>query len=95
MFARRGKQNWLALLLTNTGMESDGKDFDQILPLINQAKEAGKWLVLAGHEMGEAGQQTTRLAMLRQLLEYANDPANGIWIAPVQTVASYIKDHRK
>ncbi len=45
--------------------------------------------------MGEAGQQTTRLAMLRQLLEYAKDPANGIWIAPVQTVASYIKDHRK
>jgi len=78
-----------------TGMESDGKDFDQILPLINQAKETGKWLVLAGHEMGEAGQQTTRLAMLRQLLEYAKDPANGIWIAPVQMVAAYIKDHRK
>ncbi len=64
-------------------------------PLINQAKETGKWLVLAGHEMGEAGQQTTRLAMLRQLLEYAKDPANGIWIAPVQTVAAYIKDRRK
>ena len=78
-----------------TGMESDGKNFDQILPLINQAKETGKWLVLAGHEMGEAGQQTTRLAMLRQLLEYAKDPANGVWIAPVQTVAAYIKDHRK
>ncbi|MEJ7677178.1 MAG: polysaccharide deacetylase family protein [Segetibacter sp.] len=29
-----------------TGMESDGKNFDKILPLINQAKETGKWLVL-------------------------------------------------
>lgn len=78
-----------------TGMESDGKDFEQILALINQAKETGKWLVLAGHEMGDSGPQTTRLKMLQQLLEYAQNPANGIWIAPVQTVASYIKDHRK
>ncbi len=78
-----------------TGMESDGKDFDQILALINQAKESGKWLVLAGHEMGDSGPQTTRLGMLRQLLEYARNPANGIWIAPVNTVASYIKEKRK
>jgi len=35
-----------------TGMEMDGKNFDQILPLINQAKKSGQWLVLAGHEMG-------------------------------------------
>ncbi len=73
----------------------DGKDFEQILQLINQAKETGKWLVLAGHEIGDSGQQTTRLLMLKQLLEYAQNPANEIWIAPVVTVASYIKNHRK
>jgi peptidoglycan/xylan/chitin deacetylase (PgdA/CDA1 family) len=78
-----------------TGMEMDGKDFDQILPLINNAKETGKWLVLAGHEIGESGQQTTRLAMLKQLIEYAQNPANGVWLAPVETVAEYIKKERK
>jgi peptidoglycan/xylan/chitin deacetylase (PgdA/CDA1 family) len=74
-----------------TGMEMDGKDFDQILPLIENAKKSGAWLVLAGHEMGASGNQTTRLSMLKKLIEYAQNPANGIWIAPVGTVAKYIK----
>ena len=78
-----------------TGIESDGKDFEQILPLIESAKENSQWLVLAGHEMAESGPQTTRLSMLRKLLEYAKDPANGIWIAPVGTVAKYVSENRK
>ncbi len=77
-----------------TGMEMDGKDFDQILPLIVNAKKSGAWLVLAGHEMGESGNQTTRLSMLKKLIEYAQNPANGIWIAPVGTVAKYIKGQK-
>ncbi len=78
-----------------TGIESDGKDFEQILPLIEAAKKNNQWLVLAGHEMNESGAQTTRLAMLRKLLEYAKDPSNGIWIAPVGTVAKYVQERRK
>lgn len=78
-----------------TGIESDGKEFDQILPLIEEAKKTGQWVVLAGHEMNVSGPQTTRLAMLRKLLEYANDPANAIWIAPAGTVAKYIQKQRK
>ena len=77
-----------------TGMEMDGKDFDQILPLIENAKKSGAWLVLAGHEMGVSGNQTTRLSMLKKLIEYAQNPANGIWIAPVGTVAKYIKGQK-
>jgi peptidoglycan/xylan/chitin deacetylase (PgdA/CDA1 family) len=73
-----------------TGVESDGKDFEEILTLINQAKTDHMWLVLAGHEMGEDGAQTTRLSMLRKLLAYASDPANGIWIAPVGEVTKYV-----
>lgn len=78
-----------------TGIESDGKDFEQILPIIEAAKKNNQWLVLAGHEMNESGVQTTRLSMLKRLLEYAQDPANGIWIAPVGTVAQYVETHRK
>ena len=77
-----------------TGMEMDGKDFDQILPLIENAKKSGAWLVLAGHEMGASGNQTTRLSMLKKLIEYAQNPANGIWIAPIGTVAKYIKGQK-
>jgi peptidoglycan/xylan/chitin deacetylase (PgdA/CDA1 family) len=78
-----------------TGIEMDGKNFDEILVLIEQAKRGGMWLLLAGHEMGDSGQQTTRLDMLKQLSEYVKDPANNIWIAPVGTVAKYIKTHSK
>ncbi len=78
-----------------TGVEMDGKNFDQILPLLEEAKKKGQWLVLAGHEMGDSGNQTTRLAMLKQLAEYVQDPANGIWIAPVGTVARYIQLKKK
>jgi hypothetical protein len=51
--------------------------------------------VLAGHEMGDSGDQTTRLEMLRNLMEYINDPSNGIWIAPVGIVAKYVQDKKK
>ncbi len=78
-----------------TGMEMDGKDFEQILPIIEEARKNGQWLVLAGHEMADSGAQTTRLAMLRKLCAYAKDPANGIWIAPVGEVAKYAKSERK
>ncbi|WP_221406366.1 polysaccharide deacetylase family protein [Daejeonella rubra] len=78
-----------------TGMEMDGKDFDQILPFIENARKSGAWLVLAGHEMGTSGNQTTRLSMLKKLIEYSQDPKNGIWIAPVGTIAKYIKSQNE
>jgi len=77
-----------------TGMEMDGKDFNQILALINNAKKNGSWLVLAGHEIGETGGQTTSITMLRKLIEYSKDPTNGIWIAPVGTIAKYIQEQK-
>jgi peptidoglycan/xylan/chitin deacetylase (PgdA/CDA1 family) len=77
-----------------TGIETDGKSFDQILTLIKEAKKGGQWLVLAGHETAASGPQTTRLDMLRELCAYAKDPANGIWIAPVGEVAAYVNAAR-
>jgi peptidoglycan/xylan/chitin deacetylase (PgdA/CDA1 family) len=77
-----------------TGIEMDGKDYEQILPIIEEARKNGQWLVLAGHEMADSGGQTSRLAMLRKLCAYAKDPANGIWIAPVGEVAKYVNAAR-
>lgn len=77
-----------------TGLESDGKDFEDIRPVIESAKKAGLWVVLAGHEIGAGGHQTTRVAMLEKLAAYATDPANGVWIAPVGTVARYVRARR-
>ncbi len=77
-----------------TGIDMDGKDFEQILPIIETARKNGQWVVLAGHEMGESGSQTTRLSMLRKLIAYAQDPTNKLWIAPVGTIASYIEKQK-
>jgi len=77
-----------------TGLEMDGRDFEQILPILEKARETGQWVVLAGHEIGQDGQQTTRVTMLEKLMSYANDPANKLWISPVGTIAKYIRERR-
>ena len=77
------------------GRAMDGKTFAQIHPILEEAQARGLWSVLGGHEVGEAGFQTTRVDMLRQLLAHAQDPANGIWLAPVGTVAQYIGAQRR
>jgi len=78
-----------------TGMEMDGKEFEQILPLIEKARQSGFWLILAGHEINKGGNQTTRTSLLEKLLPYANNPANRIWLAPVGTVAKFVHEQRK
>ncbi len=77
-----------------TGIELDGKSFDQVKELIESAKSKGLWLVLAGHEMNEGGVQTSLLPTIEAICRYATDPANGIWIDDVHAVASYIKEKR-
>ena len=62
--------------------------------MLEQARERRAWLVLAGHEIGEDGPQTTSVAALHALLTYANDPANGVWVAPVGEVVAYIEERR-
>src|SRR5690554_4615527 len=78
-----------------TGMKMDIMDFDEILPIIESASANGQWLILAGHETNHSGNQTTYLPMLEKLSQYATDPANGIWIAPIGTVAEYVKEKRE
>ena len=77
-----------------TGIEMDGKDFDEIKPLLESAREAGQWLVLAGHETGDSGRQTTRLGMLEELVPYLKDPENQIWFETVETVGRFIEARR-
>ncbi len=76
------------------GMEMDGRDFEQVLPLLERARQTRAWLVLAGHEIGPEGPQTTRTAMLEKLLPYVREPANGFWVAPVGVVARHIRQQR-
>ena len=75
-------------------IEMDGKNFPEIKALLDQAKQSGHWLILGGHEIGTSGPQTTRVKMLKKLIEYARNPANHLWMAPVGTVGQYVLQQR-
>ncbi len=77
-----------------TGVELDGKSFEQVKVIIDQAKENGNWLVLAGHEMDEGGRQTSILNTIEAICKYATDPANEIWIDNVHAIAKYVRGKR-
>ena len=76
------------------GVEMDGKDFAQITPLLDEARKSGAWLVLAGHDIGAGGRQTTRIAMLDELFAYVKDPASGVWLATVAEAADVVVKRR-
>ena len=77
------------------GIEMDGKDFEkEIKPLVDAAVENGSWLLLAGHDIGKDGRQTTRTDMLEQLIAYVQRPESGIWLATVGEVAEYVNQQR-
>lgn len=77
-----------------TGVEMDNKSFEEIKKLIVAAKENGSWLVLAGHEMNNSGNQTTLLDTIEALCKYIQDPANGVWVGTVKEISDYIAARR-
>lgn len=85
---------WYADMAQLTGVSMDNKHFEELLPMIKSAGEQGQWLVLAGHETRDSGNQTSYLETIRQICEYAKDPANGVWIAPIGTIARYVQEKR-
>ena len=86
---------WYADMAQLTGIKMDDMDFDEILPVLRGAAAKGQWLVLAGHDTGEEGPQTTKLTFLEELANYVNDPENGIWVAPIGEIARYVKETRE
>jgi peptidoglycan/xylan/chitin deacetylase (PgdA/CDA1 family) len=77
------------------GVEMDGRDLADLMPMLESTRASGGWLVLAGHDIGEPGRQTTRTSMLDALLTLVKDPAQGIWLAPVGEVAETIRASRR
>ena len=73
-----------------TGLELDGADWDYARQLIELAAAQGRWLVLFGHEVGQAGHQIVDGGTLDQLCQYCSDPDNGIWIDTVATIGRHV-----
>lgn len=73
----------------------DGKTFNELIALIEQAKFDNAWIVLAGHEVGEKGLYSIDVRALEQLILYLKDPSNGFWLATVADVNRYIQERLK
>ena len=65
-----------------------------IRDLVCSTREEGAWLVLCGHEVGDEGDQTTRVRTLSALCECVTGQNDDLWIAPVAEIASYIGRQR-
>ena len=78
------------------GREADRATVEQLRAMVDQAVEAGGWLVFFGHDVGEAGvHQTVDAAALEALCRYCLDPARGIWLDTVAAVGRHIRDARE
>jgi peptidoglycan/xylan/chitin deacetylase (PgdA/CDA1 family) len=77
------------------GVSMDDRELDALRATLDDAIERGQWLVLAGHDIGpQHGRQITRVSLLRALAEYLAAPERGVWVAPVGTVATWIRTQR-
>jgi peptidoglycan/xylan/chitin deacetylase (PgdA/CDA1 family) len=77
-----------------TGMGMDGMKYQELLRMVSRAADEGRWLILAGHDIGESAWQTTDAGALEALCKYAADPANGVWMDTVATIGGYIQRQR-
>jgi peptidoglycan/xylan/chitin deacetylase (PgdA/CDA1 family) len=72
------------------GMPIDGLNFAQARKLIDNVIANGRWLVLVGHNIGKRGFLSTDSSTLEAILQYAQNPNNGIYIDTVHAVGSYV-----
>lgn len=75
--------------------DSDGKSFEELKILVDTAIEQGRWLVLAGHEIGEQGRQTTLVSTIQALCRYCMQRKEEVWIDTVARVATHITSVRE
>jgi len=73
-------------------VDGDCLTFKQYRVWLERTAAEGGWLILAGHDVGEAPTQCVRPAALDSLCRYCLDPANGLWIDTVEAVARWTED---
>jgi peptidoglycan/xylan/chitin deacetylase (PgdA/CDA1 family) len=79
-----------------TSMDGDGRSFEQLRAMVGAAADAGGWLILMGHEIGDGpAHQTTHADALAALCRYVLDDAGGIWLDTVAAVGTYIREARR
>ncbi|MCL4793364.1 MAG: polysaccharide deacetylase family protein [Bryobacteraceae bacterium] len=77
------------------GTGYDQVPFTEVKRMMDTAAREGRWLILVGHDMGPRKFQSVEAEILIETCAYANDPANGLWLATVGEVARHVAAQRK
>ncbi|MDX2267053.1 MAG: polysaccharide deacetylase family protein [Bryobacter sp.] len=72
----------------------DDLSFSAMRTLLEKARDSGRWVIFAGHEIGARKFQTTDTEALRELADWLLDPANGYWIDTVGNVTRHLRARR-
>ena len=76
------------------GTPFDDTTFARMKELVETAAKDGRWVIFVGHEIGSAAFQTTDTGALEQLIQYAQDPAKGVWLDTVASIGKYVKQQQ-
>jgi peptidoglycan/xylan/chitin deacetylase (PgdA/CDA1 family) len=76
------------------GTPFDDATFARMKELAENAAKDGRWVIFVGHEIGDAAFQTTDTGALEQLIQYAQDPANGVWLDTVANIGKYVRQQQ-
>lgn len=66
----------------------DGLDADSLLGLVGSDQAGGRWVVMAGHDVGEGGHQTVLAGALEALCRRIS--RGDVWVAPVAEIAEHV-----
>lgn len=77
------------------GAGYDQLPFDSVKALLDNAAREGRWLILVGHDIGPRKFQSVESDILLATCRYANDPTNGLWLAPVHEIARHVQQRQK
>jgi hypothetical protein len=70
----------------------DGLDAGQLLAMVDAGAASGRWVVMAGHDVGGRAEQTVLVDALDALCHRAGE--DGVWVAPVTEVARHLRARR-
>jgi peptidoglycan/xylan/chitin deacetylase (PgdA/CDA1 family) len=67
----------------------DGLDAGGLVGLVDGDGATGRWVIMAGHDVGEGGEQTVLIDSLDALCRRVTRP--DVWVAPVAEIAKYLR----
>ncbi|MEJ5369136.1 MAG: polysaccharide deacetylase family protein [Bryobacteraceae bacterium] len=76
------------------GTPFDDMPPEDVLKMVKAAAAEGRWIILVGHDIGPRRFQSVDSAAIEAVVNFAKDPANGIWLETAGAVAKYLRDRR-